>query len=88
MKVQNKANVQNSNKKMERDLRECMHCHYFWGNDSRCRTSECIKKEPKQPVKVTECTDCPYKQSETYCFPCMKKILQKKTGENDVEQDI
>lgn len=68
----------NDAKKLERDLRQCMKCRFFWGNDSRCISGDCIKKEKPVPLKITECTDCPYKQSNGYCFPCMKRILEKK----------
>ena len=64
-------------KQLERDLRECMKCHDFWGNDNRCVNSNCIKKEIPKKVEVDECTNCPYRQNERYCFPCMKKILGK-----------
>lgn len=64
-------------RQMDRDIRECMRCHYFWGNDNRCVNSNCIKKEPAKKKVQNECTDCPYKQNEGYCFPCMKKLLGK-----------
>lgn len=76
-------------RKFDRDLKSCMKCHYFWGNDSRCMNSKCYKEKKKEekPVEkeVSECTNCPYKQSNSYCFPCMKKIMEKKADE-DVEQ--
>lgn len=34
---------------LEKDLKSCMRCAFFY--------------------------DCPYRQSERYCFPCMKKLL-------------
>jgi len=79
MKVQVKS-VKRKNseeRKMDRDIRECMRCHYFWGNDNRCINSNCIKKEPPIKKEQNECTDCPYKKNEGYCFPCMKKLLGK-----------
>lgn len=65
--------------KLEKDLKQCMRCKYFWGNDSRCIRSKCYKEEKKLEVEKpkSECDDCPYKQGEGYCFPCMKKILGK-----------
>lgn len=71
-------------KKLVRDIHECMKCHYFWGNDNRCITSNCVKKEKPKKAEETECTNCPYKQNEGYCFPCMKKLLNKKE-DKDVE---
>ena len=59
--------------KLERDLKDCMKCKYFWGNNHRCINNKCYR-EKKIPEK---CVGCPYKQSNDYCFPCMKKILGK-----------
>ncbi len=67
-------------RKISKDITECMRCRFFWGNDSRCINNSCIKDKEKKPKKEekSECTDCPYKQSEGYCFPCMKKLLKRK----------
>ena len=65
--------------KLDKDLKECMRCKYFWGNNNRCRKSKCYK-EKKSPVvdkPESECDGCPYNKGEGYCFPCMKKILGK-----------
>lgn len=65
----------------EKDLKSCMRCRFFYGNDSRCIAEGCVKEseQPSQPIKDIEhiCYECPYKQNEGYCFPCMKKILGK-----------
>lgn len=52
-----------SEAKLERDLKDCMRCKYFWGNDSRCIRSKCYKEEKKPEVEKTksECDGCPYK---------------------------
>lgn len=41
MKVKEKSNSRDSDaeKKIEKDLKSCMKCHFFWGNDSRCITN-------------------------------------------------
>ena len=62
-------------KQLETDLRACMKCKFFWGNANRCIHSTCVKEETKHKTKENECTDCPYRRSEGYCFPCMKKLL-------------
>lgn len=63
--------------KLERDLKECMKCRCFFGNNNQCIMKHCVKEEKKpEPVK-TECTDCPYRKGHNLCFPCMKKILSK-----------
>lgn len=71
--------------KLERDLKSCMRCRYFYGNKSQCIAKQCVKEEKKPEIteaeKDSKCSDCPYRQSERYCFPCMKKILWK-DGEN------
>lgn len=67
-------------KRFDRELRDCMHCKFFWGNNHRCVINKCCKanqknvKEKKIPEK---CVGCPYKQSNDYCFPCMKDILSR-----------
>ena len=51
MKVKEKSNSRDSDaeKKIEKDLKSCMKCHFFWGNDSRCITNQCYK-EKKETV--------------------------------------
>lgn len=67
--------------KLEKDIKDCMHCKFFWGNNHRCATNKCgrqkTKKEPEKKI-LEKCVGCPYRQSESYCFPCMKDILSKK----------
>lgn len=82
--VQKKFNKQRRHKltpeeQFDKDLKDCMRCKYFWGNDNRCRRSKCYKekKEPVVEKPVNECKICPYNKGEGYCFPCMKKILGK-----------
>lgn len=66
---------------LERDLRRCMSCRYFYGNNSQCIKSDCVKKDSKHGImeqnRENKCFGCPYRQSEQYCFPCMKKLLGK-----------
>lgn len=44
--------------KLKRDLRSCMRCRFFYGNN---------------------------RQSERYCFPCMKKLLGIEEKEHEKE---
>lgn len=76
-----------SNKRLERDLRDCMRCRYFHGSDSRCIHSSCAKEDIKQEQEKSECADCPYRKGHGLCFPCMRKILGQKVGNSDVETD-
>lgn len=66
--------------RLEKDIKDCMHCKFFWGNNHRCATSKCgrtkVKKVPEKKIPE-KCVGCPYRQSERYCFPCMKDILSK-----------
>ena len=34
--------------------------------------------EELKPAGNDLCEGCPYRQTERYCFPCMKKILEEK----------
>ncbi|MEF9998918.1 MAG: hypothetical protein RR717_07590 [Lachnospiraceae bacterium] len=97
MKVKKNANhkmsaAERAERNIDRDIKSCMKCHYFWGNDHRCVNSKCYKEKKiavkPEPQNVSECTDCPYKQSDTYCFPCMKKIMEKKANEEILESEI
>lgn len=64
---------------LERDLKSCMRCRFFCGNNSQCIAKKCVKEDtqPKaaEQEKEDKCFGCPYRQSEQYCFPCMKKLL-------------
>lgn len=72
--------------KLEKDIRECMRCRYFYGNSRQCLAEECVKDTQQiKPDRDSQCLCCPYRQSESYCFPCMKKMLggfkeEKKDG--------
>ncbi len=66
--------------KQDKDLQECLHCRYFYGNSRRCIAQHCTKKMAglqEQVDKNSLCYGCPYKKQEGYCFPCMKRILEK-----------
>lgn len=68
-------------RQFDRELKDCMHCKFFWGNNHRCATNKCCKENRKNVEKKAipeECVGCPYKQSNDYCFPCMKEILGMK----------
>lgn len=71
---------------LEKDLKSCMQCKFFYGNDSQCIAKRCIKESKQLIQPMTDighmCYECPYKQNEGYCFPCMKKILGK-PGESE-----
>ena len=71
--------------KLEKDLRSCMRCKFFYGNDHQCLLKKCIKEESRVEMmehdKNSSCFECPYRQGEGYCFPCMKKLLEKKEKE-------
>lgn len=64
---------------LEKNLRSCMSCRFFGGSSRQCIAERCVEEEESQQIvkeeKKDECFECPYRQSERYCFPCMKKIL-------------
>lgn len=66
----------------EKDLKSCMRCKFFYGNNSQCLTRKCVREEREPEImeedKTSVCFECPFRQSEKYCFPCMKKILEEK----------
>ena len=64
--------------KLERELKDCMHCRFFWGHNNRCANGTCCKPSKKKEQKLpTECAGCPYYQGNGYCFPCMRKLIGK-----------
>ena len=49
--------------KLERELKDCMHCRFFWGHNNRCANGTCCKPSKKKEQKLpTECVGCPYYQ--------------------------
>lgn len=70
--------------KLERDLKSCMRCKFFYGNNNRCiNNKKCSgritdkQKAAQEEKKNSECYGCPYGKGKDYCFPCMKKLLGK-----------
>lgn len=63
---------------LEKDLKSCMNCRFFYSSSRQCIASKCVmeQKEMIQEADINSpCRGCPYKQAERFCFPCMKKIL-------------
>ena len=72
----------------EKDIKQCMQCRFFYGSSRQCIAKECVKKpQQKETVRNSQCTGCPYNQSEGYCFPCMKKLLGGKKEEDKKNND-
>ena len=68
---------------LEGDIRSCMRCRFFH-NSRQCIASKCVKMPGNPPAAETsresQCFGCPYHQTERYCFPCMKKLLEGTEG--------
>lgn len=74
--------------KVEKDIKQCMQCRFFYGSSRQCIAKECVKKlRQKETVRNSQCAGCSYRQSESYCFPCMKKILGGKKEEEKKDND-
>lgn len=75
--------------KLERDLKSCMQCRFFYGNNSQCLAKKCVKEEKKPELteqdKKHKCYGCTYMQSEKYCFPCMKELFGYSSKERQEE---
>lgn len=70
--------------KLEKDLRKCMHCKFFYGNNSGClKNKTCSggmseqEKAALEEKKKSKCYGCPYGRGRDYCFPCMRELLGK-----------
>lgn len=63
--------------RLEEELKSCMGCRHFYGSRRQCILSDCTGKETKgeNPDTRHTCHQCPYRVSERYCFPCMRKII-------------
>lgn len=70
--------------RLERDLRSCMRCKFFYGNNNRCiNNKKCSgkmtdrEKAAHKERKNSECYNCPYGKGKAYCFPCVRKLMGK-----------
>jgi hypothetical protein len=76
--------------KLEKDLRDCMRCKFFYGNNSQCLAKKCVKEESKPEIteqdKENMCFGCPYRQSERYCFPCIRTTFGQESKESFEEK--
>ena len=53
--------------KLERELKDCMHCRFFWGHNNRCANGTCCKPSKKKEQKLpTECVGCPYYRGKRF----------------------
>lgn len=66
---------------LEKELKSCMRCKYFYGNNSQCISKKCVREGNKPQIMAGDsgnsCIGCSYRQTERYCFPCMKKLLAR-----------
>ena len=54
-------------KKLEREIKDCMHCRFFWGHNNRCANGTCCKLSKKKESKLpAECVGCSYYQGNGY----------------------
>ena len=77
---------------LEKDLRSCMRCRFFYGNSSQCLAKKCFREESGPKVTAGEeeslCFGCPYRRLEKRCFPCMRKILRRqRNDEKNMEEE-
>lgn len=67
--------------KLERELKDCMHCRFFWGHNNRCANGTCCKPSKKKEQKLpTECVGCPYYSREWLLFSLYAKADRKVGG--------
>ena len=91
-KVPKQIDVISAQVKLERDLRSCMRCRFFYGNNRQCIASKCVRADIVLKAEIQDmenkCYGCPYSQSEKYCFPCMKELLGYKEKETQSEIEL
>ena len=62
--------------KLERELKDCMHCRFFWGHNNRCANGTCCKPSKKKEQKLpTECVGCPYYQGKPAWVEQVENLL-------------
>ena len=65
---------------LEKDMQSCIRSS-FSRNGGQCATDKCQKMgrnlQSAKGVNEKGCFHCPYRQSDRYCFPCMKKLLER-----------
>lgn len=73
---------------LEKDLKSCMRCRFFHGNNRQCIAKKCVAEDVKPEITVEEnqskCFGCPYPHTEGYCFPCMKDMLGHTGKQNQI----
>jgi len=75
--------------KLERELKSCMNCKYFYSNSRQCILDNCTSGEEKQSAPYTShpCHQCPYRIDDRYCFPCMRKIMGQDVTEKEKNEN-
>ena len=43
-----------SEEKLERELKDCMHCRFFWGHNNRCANGTCCKPSKKKRTETSD----------------------------------
>lgn len=83
-KKRSKQKKADPKERLERDLRSCMRCKFFYGNNNRCiKNKKCSsrmtdkQKAALEGKRNSECYGCPYGKGKDYCFPCMRKLMKK-----------
>lgn len=75
--------------KLERELKDCMHCRFFWGHNNRCANGTCCKPSKKKEQKLpTECVGCPYYQGNPDCFDLVEWVLFDTHTESVYEAEV
>ena len=77
---------------LEKDIRSCMRCRFFYGNSSQCLAKKCFMEravpEGVADEKESMCFNCPYRRLEKRCFPCMRKILRRQRHDEKIWRKI
>lgn len=77
-KPEKNSKENNAKEKLERDLRSCMKCKYFWGNDNRCINNEkCgAGKQKTEKQQESKCVGCPYGKQQIL-FSVHERFIRK-----------
>ena len=53
---------------LEKDLRSCMHCKFFYGNNSQCLARKCVREESKGDLVATFLEEYPKVSKISFCL--------------------
>lgn len=63
--------------KLERDIRECKLCQFYYGRPISCLANQCVREDKTERKKETsnKCYQCAYRRGDQICNICMIDLI-------------